>query len=112
MIVVERHELAGGVREFKDRIQWRIQTAGQDLSVKALHNYNEAGAALDRRVHARAISGSGSIGISAILHVGVTLALLPATGVTLPFISYGRSSLFMSLLVTGVLVSVGEGRRS
>src|SRR2546427_12687867 len=57
-----------------------------------------------------AVGLTGSIGISAILHVGVTLALLPTTGVTLPFISYGRSSLFMSLLVTGVLVSVGEGR--
>ncbi len=65
----------------------------------------------DRFGQLLAVGLTGSIAISAILHVGVTLALLPATGVTLPFISYGRSSLFMSLLVTGVLISVGEGRK-
>ncbi len=70
-----------------------------------------ARSANDRFGQLLAVGLTGSIGISAILHVGVTLALLPATGVTLPFISYGRSSLFMSLLVTGVLVSVGEGRK-
>jgi cell division protein FtsW len=58
-----------------------------------------------------AIGLTGLVGISAILHVGVTLALLPATGVTLPFISYGRSSLFISLVVTGVLISVGQRRK-
>jgi len=51
------------------------------------------------------------IGISAVLHIAVTLALLPATGLTLPFISYGRSSLFVSLVATGVLVSVARARR-
>ena len=64
----------------------------------------------DRLGQLLAVGLTGLIGISAVLHVGVTLALLPATGVTLPFISYGRSSLFMSLLATGVLVSVGERR--
>ena len=50
------------------------------------------------------------IGFAALLHVGVSLALLPATGITLPFVSYGRSSLFVSLLATGVLASVGNRR--
>jgi cell division protein FtsW len=59
-----------------------------------------------------AVGLTGLIGISAILHVGVSLALLPATGVTLPFISYGRSSLFISLVVTGVLISVGQRRKA
>src|SRR5437762_8148307 len=52
------------------------------------------------------------IGITAALHMGVSLALLPATGITLPFISYGRSSLFVALVATGVLISIGRGRRS
>src|SRR6266700_3280688 len=55
---------------------------------------------------------TGMIGITAVLHIGVTLALLPATGITLPFISYGRSSLFVALVATGVLISIGRGRRS
>lgn len=52
------------------------------------------------------------IGMSAVLHIGVNLAVLPATGITLPFVSYGRSSLLVSLIATGILVSVGQGRGS
>jgi cell division protein FtsW len=69
-----------------------------------------ARSASDRFGQLLAVGLTGLIGISALLHVGVTLALLPATGVTLPFISYGRSSLFISLVVTGVLVSIARGR--
>ena len=50
------------------------------------------------------------IGIGAVLHMGVTLAILPATGITLPFVSYGRSSLLVALVATGILISVGQGR--
>jgi cell division protein FtsW len=50
------------------------------------------------------------IGVSAVLHIGVNLAVLPATGITLPFVSYGRSSLVVALIATGVLISVGQGR--
>ena len=50
------------------------------------------------------------IGIGAVLHMGVTLAILPATGITLPFVSYGRSSLLVALAATGILISVGQGR--
>lgn len=50
------------------------------------------------------------IGLSAVLHIGVNLAVLPATGITLPFVSYGRSSLLVSLIATGILVSIGQGR--
>lgn len=49
------------------------------------------------------------IGVTAILHIAVTLAVMPATGITLPLISYGRTSLFVSLAAVGVLISVGHG---
>jgi cell division protein FtsW len=48
--------------------------------------------------------------ITAYLHVGVVIGLLPTTGLTLPFISYGRSNLILSLLMTGVLVNIGSVR--
>lgn len=57
-----------------------------------------------------AVGLTALIGMAAVLHIGVSLAVLPASGVTLPFISYGRSSLFISLVATGVLISVGQGR--
>jgi cell division protein FtsW len=53
---------------------------------------------------------TAAIGIGAVLHIGVSLAVLPATGVTLPFVSYGRSSLLVSLIATGMLISVGQRR--
>ena len=58
-----------------------------------------------------AVGLTALIGVTAALHIGVSLALLPATGITLPFISYGRSSLLVALVATGVLISVGRGRR-
>lgn len=48
--------------------------------------------------------------ISAFLHIGVTIGLLPNTGLTLPFISYGRSNMLLTLLLTGVLVNIGSER--
>jgi cell division protein FtsW len=46
--------------------------------------------------------------VTAYLHVGVVIGLLPTTGLTLPFISYGRSNLIMSLVMTGILVNIGS----
>ena len=48
--------------------------------------------------------------ISAFLHVGVTIGLLPNTGLTLPFVSYGRSNMLLTLLLTGILVNIGSER--
>ena len=48
--------------------------------------------------------------ITAYLHIGVVIGLLPTTGLTLPFISYGRSNLVLSLLMTGVLVNIGSAK--
>ncbi len=48
--------------------------------------------------------------VTAYLHIGVVIGLLPTTGLTLPFISYGRSNLVLSLLMTGILVNIGSVR--
>jgi cell division protein FtsW len=48
--------------------------------------------------------------MTAYLHIGVVVGLLPTTGLTLPFFSYGRSNLLLSMLMTGVLVNVGSLR--
>ncbi|MBW1990134.1 MAG: putative lipid II flippase FtsW [Deltaproteobacteria bacterium] len=51
---------------------------------------------------------SASIGLCAVVNMGVTMGLLPTKGLTLPFISYGGSSLLFSLACVGVLASVAR----
>jgi cell division protein FtsW (lipid II flippase) len=50
------------------------------------------------------------VAVTALLHVAVTLDLVPTTGLPLPFISYGRTSLLVSLLATGVLINIADSR--
>ena len=48
--------------------------------------------------------------LTAYVHIGVVVGLLPTTGLTLPFVSYGRSNLVLSLVMTGLLVNIGSER--
>ena len=57
-----------------------------------------------------AIGITVTIVLTAYLHIGVAIGLLPTTGLTLPFISYGRSNLVLSMLMTGILVNIGSTR--
>lgn len=57
-----------------------------------------------------------AVGIVAILaaqtflNIAVTLKLMPVTGVTLPFISAGGSSLIASYMAAGLLLNIGQHR--
>jgi cell division protein FtsW len=53
---------------------------------------------------------TAAVGVTAVMHMAVTMNLMPTTGLTLPFISAGRSSLVVSLVGTGILLSVGRMR--
>ncbi|GCE14404.1 cell division protein FtsW [Tengunoibacter tsumagoiensis] len=46
--------------------------------------------------------------LQAIINIGATTALIPYTGVPLPFISYGSSSLIVSLAAVGVLLNISR----
>jgi cell division protein FtsW len=48
--------------------------------------------------------------LTAYVHIGVVVWLLPTTGLTLPFVSYGRSNLVLTMFLTGVLVNIGSTR--
>ncbi len=48
--------------------------------------------------------------LTAFTHIGVVIALLPNTGLTLPFVSYGRSNLVLTMVMTGILVNIGSAR--
>ncbi len=45
----------------------------------------------------------GMIGFQAFLNIGVVSGLLPVTGVTLPFISYGGTSLVVTWIAIGIV---------
>ncbi len=74
----------------------------------ALIGYRVARAAPDPFGFLLAIGCTNLIVLQAFLHMGVNLALLPATGVTLPFLSYGRSSLLVCLAAVGVLMNIAR----
>ena len=48
----------------------------------------------------------GYIGLQAFLNIGVTTAILPNTGLTLPFVSYGGSSLLIGFVAVGILINI------
>lgn len=57
--------------------------------------------------------GSGvalCLAVQALMHMGVTTVSIPCTGHTLPFISYGGSSLMASLFAAGLVLSVSRYR--
>ncbi len=49
---------------------------------------------------------SVSVAVNVIMHVGVCVKLFPVTGQTLPFISYGGTSLLANLFGMGVLLNI------
>lgn len=46
--------------------------------------------------------------LQALIHVSVSLVILPTTGITLPFLSYGGSSLVVTMIASGVLLNVSQ----
>lgn len=53
-----------------------------------------------------ALGATAIIGLQAFVNVGVVMGLLPTTGLTLPFISVGGSSMATNFICVGVLLSV------
>ncbi len=54
---------------------------------------------------------TASIALQAVVNMGVNLGLLPTKGLTLPFFSYGGSSLVLNLVGVGILMNI-HARRS
>jgi len=69
----------------------------------------------EEREHWVQLAASGLIclfGLQAIINLSVNLNLMPSKGMTLPFISYGGSSLLASAITMGMLVGLMRRRAS
>jgi len=53
---------------------------------------------------------STMFGVQALVNLAVAMAILPTKGLTLPFVSYGGSSLLVNAVATGILLNVSRQR--
>jgi cell division protein FtsW len=58
-----------------------------------------------------AIGLTTAIGLQICVNMGVALGLLPTKGLTLPFLSYGGTSLLMNMVSIGVLMNIGAMKK-
>ncbi len=57
------------------------------------------------------LAGTGLVamfGVQAMINMGVAVRLLPAKGMTLPFVSYGGSSLIVCCAMIGMMLRFGH----
>ena len=52
------------------------------------------------------------LAVQTFIIVGGNLRVIPLTGITLPFISYGGSSVLINFLIVGLLMRISAGRAS
>jgi cell division protein FtsW len=58
-----------------------------------------------------AIGITGMVAVQVTINIGVVIGLFPVTGITLPLISYGGSSLTLMLTALGILLNISRHSR-
>lgn len=74
----------------------------------AWRGYKTAISADDSYGRILAVGITSSLIFQAVLNIGVVTSSIPVTGITLPFLSYGGSSLIISLIGVGILLNISK----
>ena len=64
----------------------------------------------DNRVKLILVGSATLILLQAIIHIGVNIRLFPTTGMTLPFLSYGGSSIISVSILSGIILNLTKRR--
>lgn len=67
--------------------------------------------AVDIKTSLFCISSLAMLGFQIFVNIGMNLGLAPITGITLPLLSYGRSSLLSTAIILGVVSSISKTTR-
>ncbi len=62
----------------------------------------------DRFGHSLALGVVAIISLQAVINIGMVLGLFPVVGLTLPLVSYGRSSFLMFAIMIGILLNLNR----
>ena len=81
------------------------------LFIMTLRGFSIANRAPDDFGFFLALGVSFCIFVCALINAGVVVGLLPTTGIPMPFISYGGSSLIFSSVGIGVLLNISRQTR-
>jgi rod shape determining protein RodA len=78
------------------------------LGVVCLRGLRIARLATDPYAQVLAASLVAWFAFQSFINIGMTVGLMPVTGVPLPFLSYGGSAIFAELVGVALLVSIGR----
>ena len=81
------------------------------FGVLAWYGLRAADRAPDRFGSLLAVTATCWITSQAVINIGAVIGVLPVTGIPLPFISFGGSSLVITLVAAGILVNVASRER-
>ena len=103
-----RQELLTGIREQRQFESLRDYLRAIPDTELGERDYENAAAAANRCL---AFGIAILLGIEAFVNIAVVTGLLPTKGLALPFISYGGSSLIITMFAVGVLLNVSSRMR-
>ncbi|HXW32954.1 MAG TPA: putative lipid II flippase FtsW [Acidimicrobiales bacterium] len=78
----------------------------------AFYGLRAATRAPDRFASLLAVGATAWITVQAVINIGAVIGVLPVTGIPLPFISFGGSSLVITMVAAGILANVAGYERN